>query len=387
VLVAEDDTILAGHARVMAAQQLKLDEVPVMVARGWTEAQRRAYVIADNQLALQAGWDEDMLRIELGDIEASGFDLDLIGFEADELAGLMDGLDSDGDSDATDAGADTEPEVDRAEELREKWGVETGQLWQLGAHRMLCGDSTKADDVARLLGDEKPHLMVTDPPYGVEYDADWRNHSFRADGSAIGGRAIGKVENDNRADWREVWALFPGDVAYVWHAGNKAHIVAESLFAAGFEIRAQIIWAKSNLVISRGHYHPKHEPCWYAVRKGKTGHWAGDRSQTTLWEIAKPAKSETGHSTQKPLECMAIPIQNNSVTGDLVYEPFSGSGTTLITCENLHRQCRAIEVSPAYVAVALERWHQHTGQQPELLVSDGDWPCCATASTLSRAFF
>lgn len=208
--------------------------------------------------------------------------------------------------------------------------------------------------------------MVTDPPYGVEYDADWRNHAMRSSGAAVGGRAIGKVSNDDNADWREAWALFPGEVMYVWHAGQKAHIVAESLEVMDFEIRAQIIWAKNNIVISRGHYHPKHEPCWYAVRKGGTGHWSGDRKQATVWNIDKPLKSETGHSTQKPVECMRRPIENNSNPGQVVYDPFLGSGTTMIAAESTGRFCYGLELSPAYCDVIVKRWEEYTGKKAEL---------------------
>jgi DNA modification methylase len=171
--------------------------------------------------------------------------------------------------------------------------------------------------------------------------------------------------NDDKADWSEAWALFPGDVAYVWHAGNKGHIVAESLIQTGLEIRAQVIWAKSQHVIGRGHYHPQHEPCWYAVRKkqGATGHWQGDRKQSTIWNIDKPRKSETGHSTQKPVECMKRPIENNSSPGQAVYEPFSGSGTTIIAAEMTGRCCYAIELSPAYIDVAVKRWEDFTGEK------------------------
>ena len=172
-------------------------------------------------------------------------------------------------------------------------------------------------------------------------------------------------------NWSEAWALFPGDVVYIWHAGNMAHIVAESLLKTGFGIRAQIIWAKNNLVIGRGDYHPKHEPCWYGVRKTKTGHWAGDRKQTTLWEIPKPQKSETGHSTQKPVECMKRPMENNSSPGHAVYEPFSGSGTTIIAGEMSGRAVHAIELSPAYVDVGVVRWQNFTGEKA-ILESTGE---------------
>lgn len=231
-------------------------------------------------------------------------------------------------------------------------------------HRIICGSSTEADTVAKVLGDVRPHLMVTDPPYGVEYDADWRNKAKRADGTVIGAGAVGVVKNDDNADWREAWALFPGDVAYVWHAGLFAGVVADSLVDTGFSLRSQIVWKKSNFAIGRGDYHWHHEPCWYAVR-GK-GHWSGGRKQSTIWEIAKPAKSETGHSTQKPVECMKRPIENNSSPGQAVYEPFSGSGTTIIAAEMTGRHCYAVELNPAYVDVAVKRWQEFTGQDATL---------------------
>jgi len=262
---------------------------------------------------------------------------------------------------------DVEPQIDNAAELAKKWKTKTGQLWQLGEHRLLCGDSTKGEDVARLLGKEKPMLMVTDPPYGVEYDANWRNEADRANGKPYGARAVGKVTGDSECDWTEAWRLFPGDVAYVWHADRHASRVQASVEIAGFEIRCQIVWAKNTFAIGRGDYHWQHEPCWYAVRKCKRGQWSGDRSQTTLWEIDKPQKSETGHSTQKPIECMARPIRNNSKKGDAVYDPFLGSGTTLIACENLGRRCFGLEISPDYVAVTLQRFLDSTGKKPVLI--------------------
>ena len=202
--------------------------------------------------------------------------------------------------------------------------------------------------------------MVTDPPYGVEYDPAWRNRA------GLGNtQRVGRVENDHRADWREAWALFPGDVAYVWHGALHATTVAESLTASGFGIRAQIIWAKDRLVLGRGNYHWQHKPCWYCVRGN--GHWAGDRKQTTLWQIASRAQdAETVHGTQKPVECMRRPMENNSSPGQAVYEPFSGSGTTLIAAETTGRVCHAIELSPAYVDVAVLRWQASIGQQAVL---------------------
>jgi len=353
VLIDADGGIIAGHGRVMAANRLGLTEVPTITLGHLTDAQRRAYILADNRLALNAGWDEELLASELQRLDGE-IDLGLLGFEDDELQRLMDGMDATPEG-LTDPDETPEPPAEPVSN--------PGDIWVLGRHRIICGDSCDANTVNALLEDVKPHLMVTDPPYGVEYDADWRNRAMRSDGSPSDGRAVGKVENDDRADWREVWELFPGDVAYVWHAGNKSHVVADSLIACGFDLRAQVIWGKNQLVIGRGHYHPKHEPCWYAVKKGATGHWQGDRKQTTLWDIDKPRKSETGHSTQKPVECMKRPIENNSSPGQAVYEPFSGSGTTIIAGEMTGRHVYAIELNPAYVDVAVKRWQQFTGQK------------------------
>lgn len=327
ILVDESGGLIAGHGRLMAADKLGLKDVPVMVATGWTEAQKKAYILADNQLALNAGWDTEMLSVELKDLEGE-FDLDLIGFNSDFLADML--------IDGTEGLTDPDEVPDVPDEPQAK----LGDVYKLGKHRLVCGDSTDADVVAKCLNGVEPHLMVTDPPYGVE--------------------------NDERADWREAWALFPGDVAYVWHAGIHAGTVAESLEACDLSIRSQIIWAKNNMAIGRGDYHWQHEPCWYAVRKGKKGHYCGDRKQTTVWNIDKPRKSETGHSTQKPVECMRKPIMNNSSPGQAIYEPFCGSGTTLIACEMEGRACHAIELNPAYIDVIIKRWEDFTGEKAEI---------------------
>ena len=352
VLVDEQSNIIAGHGRVLAAQSLGLTDIPVMVARGWTEEQRRLYVIFDNKSALNAGWDEEILRLEFLDLRDGGADLGLTGFGTIELASLFKTAKG-----ATDPDDVPEPPADPVSVL--------GDVWVLGKHRLMCGDCTDAAVVEALLAGAKPHLMVTDPPYGVAYDANWRNKAFRADGSPSDGRAIGKVENDDRADWREAWKLFAGDVAYVWHGALHASKVEDSLLASGFALRAQIIWNKTAFVISRGDYHYRHEPCWYAVRKGKPGRWAGDRKQTTVWDI-NHRKSETGHSTQKPVECMKRPIENNSQAGDAIYEPFSGSGTTIIAAEMTGRRCHAIELNPVYIDVAVTRWQSFVGQEAHL---------------------
>lgn len=358
ILIDETGGIIAGHGRVLAARKLKIEDVPCIVASGWSEAQKRAYILADNQLAANAGWDMDLLKVEIGDLKDEGFELGLIGFDADFLDGLMAPPANEGLTDP-----DEVPETPAFPTSA------TGDCWVLGRHRLLCGDSTVATDVDKILMGVRPLLMVTDPPYGVEYDADWRNHANRADGSPIGASAIAKVRNDDKADWREAWALFPGEVAYVWHAGLRAREVIESLESVGFAPRALIIWAKNQFAIGRGDYHHQHEPCWYAVKKTGKGHWAGDRKQSTLWQIDKPRKSETGHSTQKPVECMKRPIENNSAPGQAVYEPFSGSGTTIIAAEMTGRACYAIELAPEYVDVAVQRWQAFTGKDATL---DGD---------------
>lgn len=257
-----------------------------------------------------------------------------------------------GSGNGNDEAGDAEPQIDRAAELKEKWKVKAGDLWLIGEHRLLCGDSTKAEDVARLLNGAEPNLMVTDPPYGVEYDADWRNEAADKGLISPAARRVGKVESDDRVDWSEAWELFPGNVVYCWHAGRHASEVQRSLESAGFEMRSQIIWAKTTFAISRGHYHWQHEPCWYAFRKGETAGWIGDRSQSTLWQISWDKNIEGGHSTQKPLECMARPIRNHE--GD-VYEPFCGSGTTMVAAQTLNRKCYALEISENYCAVILER--------------------------------
>jgi DNA modification methylase len=358
ILIGDDDVIIAGHGRLMAAQHLGLAEVPTIVLAHLNEAQRRALVVADNKIALNAGWDTEILLEQIELSRADGFDLDLLGFSDEELEGMLE------DIEAPQLGDAVEGEDDVPEPPAEPVSV-LGDLWVLGNHRLLCGDSTLATDVERVLGGVKPLLMVTDPPYGVEYDPRWRNQA-----GAASTKRTGKVLNDDRADWREAWALFPGDVAYVWHGALHATTVAESLIDTGFNIRSQIIWAKDRLILSRGDYHWQHEPCWYAVRKKGKGHWAGDRKQTTLWHIAnKDQDAETVHGTQKPVECMRRPILNNSSQGQAVYEPFMGSGTTLIAAETTGRVCYGIELNPAYIDVIVARWQNLTGKEATL---DGD---------------
>jgi DNA modification methylase len=351
VLIGSEGDVIAGHGRLAAARMLGLSEVPVIVLPGLSEAERRQLMLADNRIALNAGWDLEMLQLELRDLSALGADLAMLGFSKQELAKALRG------------GGEGLTDENDIPELAKDPVTRPGDIWCLGDHRVSCGDSTDAATVAGLLGADRPALMVTDPPFGVNYDPGWR-HSAGVNKSV----RLGKVVNDGRADWAEAWALFPGNIAYVWHGALHASTVAESLQQQGFAIRAQIIWAKERLVIGRGDYHWQHEPCWYAVRT--KGNWTGDRKQTTLWTIPSGGQdTDTVHGTQKPVECMRRPMLNNSKHGDIVYEPFLGSGTTLVAAESIGRICRATEIDPLYVDVAVRRWQAFTGKAA-ILASD-----------------
>ena len=325
-------------------------DVPVIVLEGLSELQRRQLILADNRIALNAGWDLEMLNLELTDLSILGADLSALGFTADELAKALNAGRTNGLTDENDV-----PEVE------EKAISAVGDIWLAGPHRIGCGDSTAAATVAVLLDGQSPELMVTDPPYGVNYDPAWR-HRAGVNRSA----RRGKVANDDQRTGEQAWALFPGDVAYVWHGALHATTVADSLTRHGFTIRAQIIWAKERLVMGRGDYHWQHEPAWYAVRT--KGHWTGDRKQTTFWNIASGKQdAETVHGTQKPVECMRRPMLNNSNLGQSVYDPFLGSGTSLIAAETSGRVCLGMELEPRYVDVAVRRWQKFTGKTACLL--------------------
>ncbi|MCA9247355.1 MAG: DNA modification methylase [Planctomycetales bacterium] len=252
--------------------------------------------------------------------------------------------------------------------LRKKWRVAKGQLWQIGVHRLLCGDATQTDDYDRLLGAAMPVAMITDPPYGVSYDPLWRERKGKLVGSQ---RAT--IPNDDAFDWSAAFRLFTGNVAYVWHASRFSGQVQRQIEACGFRLRAQIIWAKQHFALSRGDYHWQHEPCWYAVRAGERSHWQGDRSQSTLWQIANlsafgatDSDQATFHGTQKPAECMARPMRNNTAPGDAVYDPFLGSGTTMVAAEHLGRVCYGMEIDPVFCALTLERM-ENFGCHPVLI--------------------
>ena len=349
IVVDKQGVIIVGHTRLRAAHQLGMTEVPVHVA-DMTEEEARAYRISDNRSGEYSSWSDEPLIAELAALsETVNNDLatlsTMTAFKPDELAALL----AAGQEEHTDP--DDTPDPPAEEDVE----TQPGDIWVLGRHRLMCGDATNQEDVTRLLDGEKPNLMVTDPPWGVSYDAEWREN-FRPTREG----AYGRVMNDDRADWSEAWRLFPGEVAYTWVASAKYLDAMTSLMAASLEIRNHIIWVKNILVISRGHYHYRHEPLIYAVRKDATASWAGDRKQQSVWEIPKPYKSETGHSTQKPVECMERPIRNHA--GD-VYDPFMGSGTTIIAAERQGRRCFGMEINPAYCELAARRWANFTGNE------------------------
>jgi DNA modification methylase len=360
VLIDRRGSVIAGNKTVEQARALNLP-LRVVETDGTflvaiqrndldlrTDARAKALAIADNRVGeLDLEWDVEMLK----QLRAGG--LDLSAFWTDDE---FDALFTEPKAGLTDENAVVEPGPT---------DIVRGDLFVLGKHRVLCGDSTSAGDVLRLLDGAVPLLMATDPPYGVQYDPSWR-HRVNPNQRT----AVGRVMNDDRANWTAAWKLFPGCVAYVWHAALKAPTVAADLEAAEFAIRSQIIWAKQHFALSRGDYHWAHEPAWYAVRG--TGQWRGDRRQTTVWEVPNlnpmggtrvAENAVTGHGTQKPVRLFEIPLLNHTGPRDGVYDPFVGSGTAIIAAEKHGRACYAIDLDPRYVQAAVTRWEAFTGQK------------------------
>ena len=377
-MVDGDDGILAGHARLLAAEKLGMKEVPIILLRHLSPAQRRALVIADNQLAIAgAAWDEEMLRIELAILHEEDYNLDLVGFDDVELQRLLEAQDN--APGLTDA--DAVPDVQRAPVAR------PGDLFILGDHRIICGDCTNAGVVARLLGEAKPLLLITDPPYGIELDGEWRdraglNGCGPAEASYMKhhrteGHTETSISGDTRADWSAAFELLPDlQVGYVWHASKFTSEVLAGLLRIGFIHHQQIIWDKQRTVLTRTLYWFQHEPCWF-VRK-KNASWYGKAGEnSTVWSCPSPKFIFSGsekeekfdHPTQKPMEVMRRPILNHTLPGEPLYDCFLGSGTTLIAAEQTGRVCYGVELDPKYVDVIIRRWQQYTGKQAVL---DGD---------------
>lgn len=366
IVIDEDNNILAGNGTVEAAGNIGLhklrivdtagDELIAVRRSGLTSEQKQKLAIFDNRTAELAQWDTGTLRELNQEMDLS------FAFSSADLQSL---------------GIGDEIKEDEIPEPPVEARTKPGDLYQLGRHRLLCGDATDSDDLQKLMDGRSGVLMVTDPPYGVSYNPEWRK---TLDGRP---RSLGKVSNDDNEDWGTVYALWQPQVLYVWHASTHAKVVQSSIEDAGYDIVSQIIWAKPSLVISRGHYHYQHDPCWYAVRHGMNQNWHGDRKQSTLWQIRGQVTSgrssdsndeTTGHSTQKPLECMSRPIHNNSSEGDIVVDPFLGSGTTIIAAEQLNRICYGMEIEPRYCDMIVSRYCKLVGS--DSVIRDGakiDW--------------
>lgn len=353
ILVAEDNTILAGHGRLAAALKLGLKKVPCVKENHLTETQKRAYIIADNKLSLNAGWDNELLAVELSELEGADFNLDLLGFDEAELSSIFDA-----DKDVNDDDFDVE------KELEEPCFSKTGDMWTLGRHRIICGDATKLETYKTLLEDTKVNLVVTDPPYNVNYE-----------GSA------GKIKNDNMEDDKFYQFLFNSFVnmeqamaddasIYVFHADTEGLNFRKAFQDAGFYLSGCCIWKKPSLVLGRSPYQWQHEPCLYGWKKKGKHKWYAGRKETSVWEFEK-SKKNADHPTMKPIALLAYPIKNSSMTNSLVLDPFAGSGSTLIACEQTGRVCYAIELDEKYCDVIVKRYIEQVGNDKSVKVLRG----------------
>lgn len=353
ILVAEDNTILAGHGRLAAALKLGLKKVPCVKENHLTETQKRAYIIADNKLSLNAGWDSELLAVELSELEGADFNLDLLGFDEAELSSIFDA-----DKDVSDDDFDVE------KELEEPCFSKTGDMWMLGKHRVICGDATKLETFKTLLEDTKVNLVVTDPPYNVNYE-----------GSA------GKIKNDNMEDDKFYQFLFNSFVnmeqamaddasIYVFHADTEGLNFRKAFQDAGFYLSGCCIWKKPSLVLGRSPYQWQHEPCLYGWKKKGKHKWYAGRKETSVWEFEK-SKKNADHPTMKPIALLAYPIKNSSMTNSLVLDPFAGSGSTLIACEQTGRVCYAIELDEKYCDVIVKRYIEQVGNDKSVKVLRG----------------
>jgi DNA modification methylase len=371
VLARSNGEVVDGHLRLKAARKLDLNEIPVILCDEWTEAQVKAFRLLVNRSATWADFDEELLALELQEIQEADFDLSLTGFDPGEIDGLL--------------ALDEEERANAAPPLPEIPVSRVGDLWSLGPHRVLCGDATSSEAIARLLGERKPRLMVTDPPYGIELDSEWRdraglNGRGPAEPSYMKKRTRGHTETnisgDTRADWSDAFALVPSlEAAYVWHASKFTREVLDGLLRIGFLHHQQIIWNKGRTVLTRTLYWFQHEPCWF-VRK-KNAPWYGKAGEnSTIWDSPSPKfimggadEDKFDHPTQKPVDLMRRPILNHLRRGELVYDPFLGSGTTLAAAELTERVCYGVELDPKYVHVIVQRWQALSGKQAVL---DGD---------------
>ncbi len=353
IVIAEDNTILCGHGRFYAAQKLGLKKIPCVKESHLTEAQKRAYIIADNKLSINAGWDDELLAVELSDLQGEGVDLSITGFDEKELADLFDDKSK---SDVEDDGYDLSAALEKAA------FVQRGDIWTVGRHRLMCGDATSADDVAALMGGKRANLLLTDPPYGV---------SFKSSSGLT-------IQNDSIKDEdfycflksafsAAVDCLEKGAAAYIFHADTEGLNFRRAFVDAGFHLAGCCIWVKDSLVLGRSDYQWQHEPVLYGFLQNGKHSWYSDRKQTTIWNFAKPKKN-ANHPTSKPLDLLSYPIQNSSQENAIVLDTFGGSGSTLMACELTNRICYTMELDEKYASVILRRYVDDTGRPDDVFV-------------------
>jgi DNA modification methylase len=354
ILVDTGDGIIAGHGRLLGARLLKLETVPVIVLDHLTETQKRAYIIADNKLAENAGWDEAALQVELAELQIVGFDLDLVGFDDEELARLLAQNTSEGLTDE-----------DAVPELTETPVTMPGDLWILGDHRVLCGDATSANDIAKLMAGDAADLVFTDPPYNVDYQG-YTDEHLTIQNDKMTPEQFQQFLQSTFRSYRAV--VKQGASLYVCHSSSMQREFQNAMETAGFEVRCQIIWAKNTFAWGFGRYKFQHEPIFYSHVAGEKDAWYGDKSQSTLWEEKKPAANRL-HPTMKPVELIERALVNSSKAGDIVVDLFGGSGSTLIGWERTGRKGRLVELDPKYAECIVKRWQDYSGKQATL---DGD---------------
>jgi site-specific DNA-methyltransferase (adenine-specific) len=348
ILIDDDNTIIAGHGRLLAARKLGLEEVPAIILDHLTKAQQRALVIADNQLALNAGWDMDMLKAEIEDLSLENFNLELLGFDDDFLDGLLETAPSGGMTDE-----DAVPEVPETPK------TVLGDVWVLGNHRLMCGDSTSIDALEKLTEGNLVDMWLTDPPYNVAYEGKTKD--------ALTIQNDSMTDDSFRTFLRDAYVaadavMKPGAVFYIWHADSEGYNFRGAAHDAGWKVRQCLIWKKSTMVMGRQDYHWKHEPCLYGWKEGAAHLWATDRKQTTILEFNKPSRNGE-HPTMKPVELFEYQMLNNTKGADMVLDSFGGSGTTIIAAEKHGRYGRLMELDPKYCDVIIKRWQEFTGKE------------------------
>lgn len=350
ILTDETGSIIAGHGRLQAAQRLGEAQVPTICLTGLTDAQKRAYVIADNKLALNAGWDDEMLAVEVEELLEQGFDLDLTGFGADEIDALL------ADANKVDEGLTDE---DAVPEVPAEPVSKLGDVWVLGRHRVMCGDATVLTDVELLVKDHLVDMLLTDPPYNVDYQGGTKD-SLKIKNDKMESDQFRQFLTDSFSTADTV--MKAGAVFYIWHADLEGYNFRGACQDVDWELRQCLVWAKDSLVLSRSDYHWKHEPCLYGWKKGAAHLWAADRKQSTILNFDRPKRNET-HPTMKPVDLIEYQILNNTKGADIVLDLFGGSGSTLIAAEKTGRNARLMELDEKYVDVIVNRWQEFTGQE------------------------